>query len=424
MAAIARIEALAARYGAFDAFERVPGWLYAEHEAGAELVDRELAASLDAGLAVSAEENVPLPFPVARAIRYDDQGQLDAGLYLDTLARAAAVLGVRIYERSRVLAAEDAATCVLHLESGAEVRAQRVIFCTHAAVDRFFLQAKVAPYISYVVAYDAPRHCAPGLFWDTADPYHYVRSAERDGRTYLLVGGGDHRTGTQTDTEKQYAALEKYAFDHFGLRAPRYRWASQVEEPIDGLPFVGPRLTGHNVLFATGFSGNGLTFGTVAATILSDRVLGRENAWADLYAATRIKPVASAKAFVTESAPMMVHFARDWVTPAEARSVEDVPPGEGRIVRVRGKRLAVYRAPHGALTAVSPICTHLGCHVHFNSAERTWDCPCHGSRYAVDGTVVHGPATRPLAPREIGEPLTPVAPSIDEELFDPELRRT
>jgi glycine/D-amino acid oxidase-like deaminating enzyme/nitrite reductase/ring-hydroxylating ferredoxin subunit len=404
-AAIERIAAIVAGHSIECAFERVPGYLYAERgdDRGIEVVERELEASRRAGLAVEPA-SVPLPFAgrIARGIRYADQAQFDAGAYLDGLARAATAAGARIFEHSRVIAVDDREPCVVHLESGAEVRGRDVLFATDAAPHKFFLQTKVHPYRSYVLAYQAAAESAPGLFWDTDEPYHYTRHADVNGTSYLVVGGADHRTGTETETERHYDELAAYVFDRFGIRGAALRWSAQVYEPVDGLPFIGKRPSGEHVHYATGFSGNGLTFGTIAAIITADAVRGIESPWAELYAAGRIKPLASASTFVRENIETPIHYVQDWVLgAAEAGSVDDVPAGDGKIVRVNGRRLAVYRDPRGTLHALSPVCTHLGCHVHFNAAERSWDCACHGSRFDTDGAVIHGPATTALARRTI-----------------------
>jgi glycine/D-amino acid oxidase-like deaminating enzyme/nitrite reductase/ring-hydroxylating ferredoxin subunit len=430
-AAIERIASITEAHSIPCDFVRLPGFLYSEDEGGLHELDKEHEAARRAGLTVGRVDHVPLPFSVRGGLRFENQAQLDAGAYLDGLARAASGAGAQIFEHARAIAVDDGEPCVVHLESGAEIKARAVLFCTHAAVHRYFLQTKVSPMRSYVLAYRAGVESSPGLFWDTADPYHYIRHAIVGGAPYLIVGGEDHRTGSETDTEKHYDALAKYVHERWGLAGPALRWSAQVHEPVDGLPYIGKRPTGAHVYFATGFSGNGMTFGTVAAMVLSDTVLGRPSPWADLYSASRIKPVASARDFVKETVHDAVHFVSDWVRGAEVDSVDQVARGEGKIVRVAGRRLAVYRDDHGALSAVSPVCTHLGCHVHFNQAERSWDCACHGSRFDTDGAVLHGPAARALAKRDLGdsEQMRPVLTEEHERasgeiLIDPSLAKT
>ncbi|AKF04000.1 FAD-dependent oxidoreductase [Sandaracinus amylolyticus] len=437
-AAIERIALNVSSYRIDCELERVPGWLYAENDdpKGLDTIGKELAASRRAGLLVAEEPSIPLPYAerIARAIRYENQAQIDAGAYLDGLARAASDRGARIFEHTRVLAVDEGEPCVLHLESGHEVRAQKVFFATDAAPHKYFLQTKVSPYRSYVLAFEAPIERAPGLFWDTYEPYHYIRNATVLGKTFVVIGGSDHRTGGESETERHYDELAKYVFERFGFGGAALRWSAQVYEPVDGLPFIGTRPTGEHVHFATGFSGNGMTFGTIAAMITADAIMGRVSPWADLYAAGRIKPFASAQEFVKHTMiDVPVHYAKDWVLgQAEAASVDEVARGEGKIVRVNGRRLAVYRDPHGTLSAVSPVCTHLGCLVHFNQAERSWDCACHGSRFDTDGSVLHGPATTALATKPIDEAMTPIPVRVDEEdersapdfLTEPTFRRT
>ena len=419
-AAIERIALNVSNHRMECGFARVPGYLYAENDdrKGIDVVEKELAASRRAGLTVAEEHSVPLPFAdrIARAIRYENQAQIDAGAYLDGLARAATERGAHLFEHTRVLAVDEGEPCVLHLESGHEIRAREVFFATHAAPHKYFLQTKVSPYRSYVLAYEAPAERAPGLFWDTREPYHYVRHATVLGKDFVIVGGADHRTGDGTETERCYDELSKYVFERFGFAGAALRWSAQVYEPVDGLPFIGTRPSGERVHFATGFSGNGMTFGTLAAMITTDAILGRASRWAALYSAGRIKPLASAQEFLKHNVETQVHWARDWVLGhTEAESVDEVARGEGKIVRVNGRRLAIYRDDEGTLRAVSPVCTHLGCLVQFNRAERSWDCACHGSRFDTDGTVLHGPATRALAPRPIDEAAVPVPVRVDED---------
>jgi Rieske Fe-S protein len=288
----------------------------------------------------------------------------------------------------------------VHLEHGPVIRAKKVFVATHAPLNRVFLQTKVHAYRSYVLAYgDVP--LSDGLFWDTEDPYHYFSRFAVDGTPYLILGGEDHKTGTEVDTARHHAALRTWADQRFTPHIPTHSWSAQVEEPVDGLPYIGRNSVSENVFVATGFSGNGITFGTVAAQIVADLVNGRESPAGELYAATRIKPLASAAEFVSENVDFPVHFVSDRLHPAEVKTADDIAPGQGKTMRVRGERLSVYRDPAGALHAVSSVCTHLGCLVKFNATETSWDCPCHGSRFGVDGAVLDGPATRPLPKKDL-----------------------
>jgi nitrite reductase/ring-hydroxylating ferredoxin subunit len=215
----------------------------------------------------------------------------------------------------------------------------------------------------------------------------------------LIVGGEDHKTGQEPDTESAFRRLLEYAA-RFSLTRVTHQWSAQVIEPVDGLPFIGENAGMDRVYVATGFSGTGLTFGTLSGMILSDLCLGKPNRYAELYKATRVKPLASLGSFLAENVDCPLHLVSDRLRAPDVRSVEDIARGEGKVVRVGGERLAVYRDELDALHALSAVCTHLGCLVSFNTAEKTWDCPCHGSRFAVDGSVINGPAARPL-PRRV-----------------------
>ena len=399
-AAIVRACSLAERLAIACGIVRRPGYLYTEHERDVPMLAAEHEAARRAGLDAELSPSAPLPFPTRSALRLPDQVQLHVARYLAGLAREAVARGCAIHESSRVVAIQDGEPCLVHLEHGPIVRAGSVLSATHAPLNRVFLQTKIAAYRSYVLAYPGAT-LADGLFWDTEDPYHYFSTYDVDGDTYLVVGGEDHKTGTTRETTERFDRLDGWTRARLDVGAPRYVWSAQVEEPIDGLPFIGENAMSEHVFVATGFSGNGTTFGTIAAMIFADRVLGRDNPWASLYAATRVKPVASAGTYVGENVDFPIHLVSDRVSRPEARSVDEIAPGEGKTVRVRGERLAVYRDPEGALHAVSSVCTHLGCIVKWNRAERTWDCPCHGSRFDVDGDVLDGPATRPLPRRTL-----------------------
>jgi glycine/D-amino acid oxidase-like deaminating enzyme/nitrite reductase/ring-hydroxylating ferredoxin subunit len=386
--------------------ERKPGYLYTETADHVDWLREEYEAARRAGLSVSLLPSAPLPYPTRGALLFPDQLQLHVVRYLAGLAEAAAARGARIHEGSRVVAVEDGEPCLAHLENGPVIRAKHVFVATDAPLNRVFLQTKIAAYRSYVLAFRGAE-LTSGLFWDTADPYHYLSPYSIDGVPYLLVGGEDHKTGATSKTAERFDSLLSWTKARLSVAEPDFRWSAQVRESVDGLPFIGRNSASEHVYVATGFSGNGTTFGTIAAMIVSDLIMGRTNPWADLYSATRVKPVTSATAYVGENVDFPIHLLTDRLAPPEARTVEDIPPGEGKTLLVQGERLAVYRDEAGALHAVSSVCTHLGCIVKFNRAEKTWDCPCHGSRFGVDGAVHDGPATRPLERRRIEPSIEP-----------------
>jgi glycine/D-amino acid oxidase-like deaminating enzyme/nitrite reductase/ring-hydroxylating ferredoxin subunit len=400
-AAIERIAGFVEEEAIACAFERVPAYLYAEKGGDGHEIEKELEAARKVGLDVMPVDSLPLALALERAFRLENQARFHPLRYLDALAAGLIRAGGRLFEDTRVVDFADGEPCRLTTEGGPIVTAREVLECTSASSStRFALHTRLAAYRSYVVAWranDAPE----GLFWDNADPYHYVRREPLAGGGYLLIAGGeDHKTGTEQDTLAAFARLEAYARERLGARTIEYRWSGQILETVDGLPFVGKTPhTGHTFV-ASGYSGNGITHGTMAGMLLADLALGRENPWAELYAPSRLKPVASAKDFVTENASVAAHFVGDRLKKPEAPTVDGVRPGEGKIVRRGGEPLAVYRDETGVAQVCSAVCPHLGCLVQWNNAERTWDCPCHGSRFEPSGAIINGPALKGLARKE------------------------
>lgn len=402
--AIAQIEGWARALAIPCGFTRRPGFLFAATPDDVALLQKELHAARRAGLDATLVPHAPLPFVTHGALQVNGQAQFHPGIYLAALALAFRARGGLLFEGTRVLAVEDGETCLVHVEGGATAKARAVVVATHAPiVNRVMLQTKIAAYRSYVLAYRGVR-LPDGLFWDTADPYHYFSSFRVAGEDYLIVGGEDHKTGQAHREAFASARLREYAETHFDVPAPpAFAWSAQVEEPVDGLPFIGRNSASENVYVATGFAGNGVTFGTLAARMITDAVLGEESPWASTYQATRV-PLSAAKPFVAENVDFPLHLIRDPFAAQKVDTLDAVRPGQGRVVRYQGRRLAVYRAPDGDVHALSPVCTHLGCTVEFNRAETSWDCPCHGSRFDVHGNVLDGPASHPLARVDVDGP--------------------
>jgi len=237
------------------------------------------------------------------------------------------------------------------------------------------------------------------LYWDTPDPYHYVRLTEEAGHEVLIVGGEDHKTGQADDTNERFDRLEEWTRERFPTSGElEFRWSGQIMEPVDGLAFIGRNPGDQNIYVVTGDSGNGMTHGTIAGILLTDLILGRDNDWATLYDPSRISPQAAAE-FAKENLNAVAQFG-DYVTSGDVDDVSKIVRGSGAVIRRGLKKVAVYRDTHGVLHEHSAVCPHLGCIVDWNSTERTWDCPCHGSRFDTSGKVVNGPAISGLSPPE------------------------
>jgi glycine/D-amino acid oxidase-like deaminating enzyme/nitrite reductase/ring-hydroxylating ferredoxin subunit len=382
-------------------FTRVPGYLFAEDAAGEDDVRAEADAAAHVGCDVRLVDELPLAFPIRRALRFERQAELRPVVLVNGLLASIPGDGSGVFEQTRALAVHDGEPCRVDTDRGTIV-ARSVVIAAHVPVtNRFFLHTKIAPYRTYVVAGRTSLPADVGLFWDTADPYHYVRASRFGDDVYLIVGGEDHKVGHHGGGASAFERLADWMRPRFGEHPIAYRWSGQIIEPADGLPYIGRNALSSRVFVATGFAGNGMTGGALAALILSDEVQGRPNRWAELFAATRLRPMASARAFVRENADVARHLVGDRLRRSQVPNVAEIRRGEGRIVIARGERLAVYRDDAGELSACSATCTHLGCVVTWNDVENTWDCPCHGSRYDPYGEVINGPATAPLARREI-----------------------
>jgi Rieske Fe-S protein len=261
------------------------------------------------------------------------------------------------------------------------------------------LQTKLASYSSYTVGGTLPTGTIPaGLYWDTSQPYYYLRVEPGPWHDFAILGGNDHKTGQVDDTRACYAALEATARKLLPGFELTDRWSGQVIETNDGLPFIGE--ISERQFVATGFAGNGMTFGTLAGMMARDAVVGRDNPWRELLSVERTKLRGGAWDYLKENKDYVYYIVRDRLVSAQGASLRVLRRGEGKVVNIHGERAAAYRDTHGTVHVRSAICTHMGCEVNWNAAEATWDCPCHGSRFRADGSVLAGPAESPLAELE------------------------
>ncbi|WP_217145210.1 FAD-dependent oxidoreductase [Streptomyces sp. AC627_RSS907] len=374
---------------------------------GADRVDElraEAAAAKEAGLPASFVTETGLPFPVAGAVRVTGQAQFHPRKYLLALAEDLEAHGGRIFEDTTVHGLDEGEPCRVSTGTGATVTARDVVVATHYPIfDRALLFARLSPRRELVVAgpVEAARD-VDGMYITPEENTRSVRTAPLDdeGRR-LLVVTGEHFTPGTGDTRERFDRLSDWAGEHFPGVGLTHAWATQDIDPTDTVPMVGPLHPGaHHTYVATGFGGWGLSGGMMAGRLLTAQITGAECAWSGLYDPRRLRTaVREAPTFLKTQADVARHFVGDRLRPTPP--VDALPPGEGAVVRVGGDRLAVYRDEAGALHAVSPRCTHLGCLVGFNAAERAWECPCHGSRFDTDGKVIEGPATKPLERRDI-----------------------
>jgi glycine/D-amino acid oxidase-like deaminating enzyme/nitrite reductase/ring-hydroxylating ferredoxin subunit len=392
-ASLEKIAELVSRYSIACRFQRVPGYLYTEKRKHVAELKNEASAAREAGLDAQWVTEVPLPFETRGAVLWPNQAQFHPREYVTALARHAVAAGAQIFESTFVTRVEKGRVETEH----GTVTAEHVFMATNVPIGGFtHVHVKAAAYRSYAMAFAETGTHPDGLFWDTADPYHYNRWQETSEGTFLITGGEDHRTGEEEDTDGCFDRLAAYTRQYFGDRKERFRWSGQIIEPHGGLPLIGGSST--EVYVSTGYAGQGMTFGTLGAMLVSDLILGVENPWADVFSPMRNRPHMTTREFITENVHFPAHLLADRLTTAdvEARTTDAVAPGEGKILKVDGRKVAAYRDDQGALHCLSPVCTHMKCDVAWNGAERTWDCPCHGSRFTPTGDVLNGPAHEPL----------------------------
>ena len=399
--ALQTVESIVRREGIACEFEHLDGYLVAQHANDQPTLERECEAAVRAGVQAEIVARVPgLGYDTGPAVRYPGQAQFHPLKYLDCLARAFLRRGGRIHGASHARRIRgDHRRQVVSLDHG-EIRARHVVVATHTPFnDRVVIHTKQAGYRTYVIGLRVPQGMLPRLLlWDLGDPYHYVRlAAGSDGDEVLLVGGADHKTGQDGHPGHRYDELERWARERFPLaRELAWRWSGEVMEPNDGLAFLGRNpMDDDNVYLITGDSGNGMTHCTIGAMLVTDLIMERPNPWSALYDPAR-KPVHGFGEFASAQADVAARYG-EWLSGGEVDSVQAIAPGEGAVLREGLRKVAVYRDHDGGLHALSARCPHLGCAVHWNGAEQSWDCPCHASRFDIEGNVLHGPAPAPLA---------------------------
>lgn len=404
LAGMAAVAALVERHEIECDLESRPAYTYVTDESLVEQVRTEAETAARIGLKAELTTETDLPFEVAAAVRLDGQAQFHPRRFCLGLAAAVAGEGAAVYERTQATDVdEDGDRCLVRTDRGT-VTAGHVVVATHLPfLDRGGFFARCSPTRSYALSARVDGPVPHGMYLDAGSPSRSVRSARDGGDEVVIIGGEGHKVGQDEDTRQRYDALEQWARATFPVRSIDYRWSAQDFRSVDGIPFVGPVSAGsERILVATGFRKWGMSNGAAAAVMLADRIAGRENRWASLFDTARLNPGRSVKDLVKENADVVKRFVGDRLRTEVRRSPEDLAPGEAAVLRSGAERVAAYRDEAGTLHAVSPVCTHMGCTVTWNTAETTWDCPCHGSRFTIGGEVIEGPALRPLERRGPG----------------------
>lgn len=379
-------------------FMRLPAYAYGEAEQSHSMIEAEVEAARRLGLPATLVRDVPLPYPTHSAVRFDNQAQFHPVKYLNAMIAELGRHGCGLFENTRVIEVEDDRPCRVVAETG-RVLAGEVIVATNLPIlDRGGYFAKAAPYRHVVMAARLPSH-APlldGMFISVESPTRSVRTAPGPNGPMLIAVGEGFKPG-HADAAEKAAALEAWLRERFAVERIDSCWGNQDYFPVDHVPYVGKLLPGSDhIRIATGFQAWGMTNATAAAMMLADEILGRANPWAETFRSTRIHAAAGGRQFLKENLLLASHFVKDHLVGHAEGSAEALAPAQGAIVKHGGKPAAAYRDSSGRLHILSATCTHMGCHVHWNSLETSWDCPCHGSRYDIDGRVLNGPAVAPL----------------------------
>jgi glycine/D-amino acid oxidase-like deaminating enzyme/nitrite reductase/ring-hydroxylating ferredoxin subunit len=400
-AGIDSIEANIQDLGIACDFRRLDGHLF--HAPGTDegIIDREFEATRKVGMEVHREKGVPFAGQAKTpALRYPNQATFHPLKYLAGLAAAIRDAGGRFYADTIVEEVKETDDGVeIGTAAGHRLLASQAVVATNAPInDRYAIHSKQAPYRTYAMAFSISKDILPdALYWDTQEAYHYVRLQPGQGKTdVLIVGGADHKSGEADDADARFLALEAWMRNLLpDLGKELHRWSGQILDTIDYAAFIGLNPGSKRTFVSTGDSGQGITHGAVAGLLISDLILKGENPWTEVYDPSR-KPLKALGTFISENVTAAKNFA-EYVAPGEKDSWDELKPGEGAIVRKGLKKVAAYRDEKGKLFLRSAACPHLGCHIHWNSFERCWDCPCHGSQFAPDGTALNGPAFSPLA---------------------------
>lgn len=379
-------------------FQRTKAFTYTQDKDNIHVIKEEVHAAKTLGLPVSYVENPDLPAPAAAAIQYDYQAYFNPVKYILGCVKEITSHGSHVFENSRVTDIHDTLETSIETEDG-KIKAKTIIQACHFPFyDPLLLFGRMEPKRSYIIGCRIEPGSVPeGMYYSGDDNYFSFRTHVHKGETFLLVGGEKHTVAHGEDTNQHYINLEKTAGEKFNIKEIVYRWSNQDNYTVDRVPFIGnSSLTGGNVYVATGFSGWGMTQGVIAGMILSDQVLDRDNPWEDLYSPSRVGPMEAKGDLVKRN----LHVAKDlfhglFRTPRE-KEFQTLNYNEGKLLEIDGQKVAAYRDVSGFVHAVSPYCTHMGCECRWNNGEKSWDCPCHGSRFNIDGEVLHGPTVEKL----------------------------
>jgi glycine/D-amino acid oxidase-like deaminating enzyme/nitrite reductase/ring-hydroxylating ferredoxin subunit len=395
-AAIQTIEAYTLQYDIDCDFAYKAGYLLATDDKQVKMLEDIMDGANRVGIEMKYTKDIPVPIPFEKAASFEGQAQFNIGKYLVGLAKAFESFGGVILQNA-IIGEIKTGDIYTAASSVGEIKADNVVYATHLPPGINLLHFRCAPYRSYAAAFTLKGDNYPdALVYDLEDPYHYFRTQEVNGKRYIIGGGFDHKTGHNENTEQVFRELEAYLRQHFEVDTIDYKWSSQYYNSADGLPYIG-KLPGYSTIYtATGFIGNGMIYGTLSGKIISDMILGNENPSTEVFASGRIKPIAGFTEFVKENADVVSQFIGKRFAYEKVKELSELANGEACLADWEGKKVALYKDEQGKIHALDPVCPHAKCIVAWNNAEKSWDCPCHGGRYAPNGALLTGPARRGL----------------------------
>ncbi|MDB5279592.1 MAG: FAD-dependent oxidoreductase [Ferruginibacter sp.] len=375
-------------------YDTKDGYLFSINESQDKELDDIVESAQSFGVQVNFTNHSPFPIPYLKLAVFNNQAQFNPIQYIFSMARAFEELGGVILQHHRVSDIVQEDDDQLSISANNKVfTATKVIYATHIPPGVNLLHFRCAPYRSYAIAFKLRGEYPDALGYDMNDPYHYYRTQKVEDQLYLIAGGEDHKTGHEENTDNCFRRLESHVRSYFDVESIDFKWSSQYYEPADGLPYIG-KLPGSegNIYVATGFGGNGMIYGTLAATILSDIINNGKSIYQDLFDPNRIKPIAGFANFVKEGADAVASFVKGKFNTEKIKTLTEIAAGEAKILKQDGHILAIYKDDARQLHVLNAACTHTKCTVGWNNSEKTWDCPCHGARYSPEGEVLNGPA--------------------------------
>lgn len=391
------VEGLVTKYNIDCDFEYKTGFLYAQTDEEVKELEKIKEGNETANVLTEWTDSIPVPMSFKKAVKVDFQAQMHPTKYITALAKLFEENGGVVLQHCMVTDIKESNHDIEAETSLGTIRARSAVYATHLPPGINIFSFRCAPYRSYAMAFTLKDGKYPdGLAYDMKEPYNYFRAQKIDGKDYLIGGGFDHKTGHEKNTEYVFTELEAYMRSHFAVDEVAYKWSSQYYQSVDGLPYVG-LMPGHERIYAaTGYSGNGITLGSLAAKVICAMISGNEIAYEELLDPSRIKVVAGFTNFVKENVDVLSQFVNKRLEYEKLISLAELAHGDGIVAELDGEKIALYKDENGHLYALSPVCQHAQCIVTWNGAEKTWDCPCHGARYAPNGDLLTGPAQKGL----------------------------